>query len=182
MILYHGTSLCRANLILESGVIRKDVQRYFTKENNGSNYSSDGFIYLSNEIMWAYRFAMLHGHLVDKETYGYIFRLIIPDERILPDEDELRDMFPHVIQKYSNRLEASLLERKSCRVNFNIDLHKYNGEYCRVPVGDEMSELLQNNGRDYKYTVTHYTRRQKEFINRLEWIKFSADTVERVTD
>lgn len=176
MVLYHGTSESRANLILASGTILKDTPRYFTKENNGANYSSNGYIYLSNEIIWAYRFALLHGNLFEKGDYGYIFKLIIPDDKILPDEDELRDVFPHVMQKYSGRLECSLLERKSCRVDFDISLQLYCSEFCKVPVGEEMSELLQNNGRDYEYTITHYTQYQKDFISNLKWSKYSTNT------
>ena len=108
MVLYHGTSQYRAKLIFESGIIKKDAPRYFTKENNGANFSSNGFVYLSNEITWAYRFAMLHGN-VEEENYGYIFKIVIPDEMILADEDELGDLFPHVLQMYSNRLAELIL-------------------------------------------------------------------------
>ena len=38
-------------------------------------------------------FAMLHGN-VEEENYGYIFKIVIPDEMILADEDELGDLFP----------------------------------------------------------------------------------------
>ena len=173
MVLYHGTSQYRAKLIFESGIIKKDAPRYFTKENNGANFSSNGFVYQSNEITWAYRFAMLHGN-VEEENYGYIFKIVIPDEMILADEDELGDLFPHVLQMYSNRLEASLFERKSCRVDFDVNLQTYKGEFCRVCIGAGMSELLTNNGMDYNYTISHYTKSQEDFINSITWIKYDA--------
>lgn len=169
MILYHGTSNKRANLILSSGIVKKDVERYYTYENNGSKASSNGFVYLSNEIMWAYKFAFSHSHS-DKEYCGCIFKFFIPSDLLMPDEDELKEIPNHVINCYPNRLTASLLECKSCRVDFDVYLHTYKAESCMVDVKDEC-ELLKNAARDYKYTTENYTDKQKDFINNLQWVK-----------
>lgn len=93
MILYHGTTAKRAEHIFEDRTIKKNCLRFFTEEENGEGYSTDGYVYLSNEITYSLYFANCHS-LVDKSESLYIFRIDIPDGLILADIDEMRYQDP----------------------------------------------------------------------------------------
>lgn len=51
---------------------------------NGDGYSTDGYVYLTNEVTLALYFAYYH-HRVDKSDSMVVFKMEIPDEMILPD-------------------------------------------------------------------------------------------------
>lgn len=89
MILYHATTALRGKKILSDGRIKKEVERYYTKEENGDGYTSQGYIYLSNEVTFAIYFANCHD-IIDKTGELYVFRVEIPDNLLEPDNDELR--------------------------------------------------------------------------------------------
>ena len=82
MLLYHGTTYKRAKQIFEDRIIKKDCDRFFTEEDNGDGYSTDGYVYLTNELTFALCFANCH-HLVDKSDMLVVFL----DGQILPDFD-----------------------------------------------------------------------------------------------
>ena len=173
MILYHGTTCKRAQKIFEDKTIKKDCTRFFTEEENGSGYSTDGYIYLTNEITFALHFAYCHS-LVDKSDVLVVFRIDIPDELILPDYDEMRHQDPTGIdqEQYNDDLSCSLLEFKACRIKIDISFDKYNVDYFYFDVNDvdNISDLFDNVGCNYEYAVSHYTRKQKEFIKAIQWM------------
>lgn len=174
MILYHGTTDDRAKKILSNQVISNNCERFFTAEENGDGYTTQGYVYLTNEVIFALSFAHSH-HLVDKSDKLYIFRIDIPDELIEPDYDEMRYQDPTGIdrERYSNDFECSLLEFKTCRIPIPIDFAKFPVEYFAINCSDidNISCLLDNVGYNYKYVTSHYTRVQEEFIRSIKWAK-----------
>lgn len=174
MILYHGTTDDRAKEILSNLEISNNCERFFTVEENGDGYTTQGYVYLTNEITYALYFANSH-HFVDKSDKLYIFKIDVPDHLIEPDYDEMRYQDPTGFdrERYSNDLECSLLEFKTCRIPIPIEFSKFSVEYFVVDRNDieNMSLLFDNAGYDYKYVTSHYTRAQKEFIESIRWTK-----------
>lgn len=172
MILYHGTTYKRAQSIFEDRVIKKDCERFFTEEENGDGYSTDGYVYLSNEVTFALHFAYCH-HLVDKSEALVVFKIEIPDEIVLPDYDEMRHQDPTGINRarYSDDLSCSLLEFKACRINTDISFDEYTVDYFCLVVDkdDNIGDLFDNAGSNYEYVTSHYTRKQKCFIQSIPW-------------
>ena len=173
MILYHGTTYKRAQQIFEDKAIKKDCVRFFTEENNGDGYSTDGYVYLTNELTFALHFAYCH-HNVDKSEKLVVFRVDIPDELVLPDFDELRHQDPTCIDRsrYNDDLSCSLLEFKACRIDTDILLGEDNVDYFCLEVDDvdNISDLFDNAGSNYEYVINHYTRKQKSFIQSIQWL------------
>lgn len=174
MVLFHGTTSKRAEDILSDRTIKKDCLRFFTKEENGEGYSTDGYIYLSNEITYSLYFANCHSH-VDKSELLYVFRIDVPDELVLSDMDEMRyqDSTGCDRERYANDLNCSLLEFKTCRIQSDISFDVFNVDYFIFDktTFDNIADLFSNAGSDYKYVLKHYTLKQKEFIKSIKWIK-----------
>ena len=172
MILYHGTTHKRAQQIFHDRVIKKNCERFFTKEDNGDGYSTDGYVYLTNEVTYALYFANCH-HFVDKSDALVIFRVNIPDNQILPDYDEMRHHDPTGIarKKYKDDLNCSLLEFKTCRINTDISFNEYAVDYFYLDLDevDDIAYLFANAGGNYAQVTNHYTRTQKNFIQSIQW-------------
>ena len=172
MILYHGTTEMRAKQIFDERMICCHSERFFTEESNGNGYSTDGYVYLTNEITFAAFFANSHS-LVDKSSKLYIFRMSIPKSELEPDYDEMRYQDPTGFdrERYETDMDCSLLEFKACRVPFDIRFEKYALEYCVIDKNlmSDIPRLLDNAGADYKYVIDHYTTYQKNFINSITW-------------
>ena len=47
MVLYHATTAKRAKKILESGIIKRNIDRFYTEELNGEGYSTDGILLIA---------------------------------------------------------------------------------------------------------------------------------------
>lgn len=173
MILYHGTTYKRAKQIFEMRMIKKDCVRFFTEEYNGNGYSTDGYVYLTNEVTFALYFANCH-HFVDKSDMLVVFRIDVPDGLILPDYDEMRYQDPAGIERayYDDDLSCSLLEYKSCRVNTDISFDNYTVDYFCLVLNDieNIGDLFDNAGNNYEYSTNHYTQMQKNFIKSIRWI------------
>lgn len=173
MILYHGTTYKRAQQIFANRAIKKNCERFFIEEENGDGYSTDGYVYLTNEVTLALYFAYCHHH-VDKSDSMIVFKIEIPDEMILPDYDEMRYQDPTGIDRarYSDDLSCSLLEFKTCRVNSDILFDEYKVCYFRIFVNDvdNIGDLFDNAGYNYEYVTRHYSRRQAAFIQSICWI------------
>lgn len=173
MILYHGTTYKRAQQIFANRAIKKNCERFFIEEESGDGYSTDGYVYLTNEVTLALYFAYCH-HRVDKSDSMIVFKIEIPDEMILPDYDEMRYQDPTGIDRarYSDDLSCSLLEFKTCRVNSDILFDEYKVCYFRIFVNDvdNIGDLFDNAGCNYEYVTRHYSRRQAAFIQSIRWI------------
>ena len=149
------------------------MRAFFTEEENGDGYSTDGYVYLTNEVTLALYFAYYH-HRVDKSDSMVVFKMEIPDEMILPDYDEMRYQDPTGTDRarYSDDLSCSLLEFKTCRVNSDLLLDEYKFHYFRLFVNDvdNIGDLFDNAGYNYEYVIKHYSRRQTEFIQSIHRI------------
>ena len=171
MVLYHGTTEIRALKILTDRIVRTDVERFYTEEYNGNGFSSDGYVYLTNEITFSVYFA--NSHLgIDSSSKLFLFRFDIPEILLEPDYDEIR--YQGAIrsrERFHNDLSYSLHELKSCRVCFDISLDKYNAKYCVIDktIINQIDKVYENVGYNYDYTTNHYTPFQRQFIDSLEW-------------
>lgn len=172
MILYHATTEVRAIPILRERTIKKNIERYYTQEENGDGYSTQGYVYLSPEVTFAIHFANCH-NLVDKTSALYIFKLEIPDEMIEPDYDELRYQRARQedIDRYGGALNCSLREYKSCRVPYDL---KFNEIKCFVykidlNTGIDVNKLTEFAGYNLEGVIENYTQVQRKFIRRITW-------------
>ena len=174
MILYHATTEKRALSILKERTIKKDVERYYTKEENGDGYSTQGYVYLTPEVTFAIHFANCH-NLVDRVSALYVFRLDIPDEIIEPDYDELR--YQHLsqgdIERYGNELNCSIKEYKSCRVNQDIEFDKFDSWMYKIVLSREIdvNAITDYAGFNLEYVTQNYTQVQLNFIENIKWEK-----------
>lgn len=172
MILYHGTTYKRAQSIFKDKAIKKDSDRFFTEEENGDGYSTNGYVYLTNEVTFALYFANCH-HLADKSEALVVFRVNIPDGQVLPDYDEMRYQDPTGADRdrYDSDLNCSLLEFKSCRINTDISFDEYTVDYFCLMIDKvkNIDELFDNAGCNYAYVTNHYTKRQLNLIKSIPW-------------
>lgn len=174
MILYHATTEKRALSILKERTIKKNVDRYYTKEENGSGYSTQGYVYLTPEITFAIHFADCH-NLIDKAPALYIFRLDIPNKIVEPDYDELR--YQHAgqdqIDSYGGALNCSIEEYKSCRVAQNLEFDRFDSWVCKIDLSDgvDINDITEFAGQNLIYVREHYTQKQLSFINSIIWEK-----------
>lgn len=154
MILYYGTTMKRAYEIVNDNMLKKDVERHYTKEKSGAGYSSQGYIYFANEITFSVHFAN-YCNLEDKAESIVIFRLDIPIDKIEPDYDEIRiqDEPEHIRAIYDDDLDYSLREFKSCRVDYDIDLTEYESMYCILPYKDSLNVICENAGGNLEYVI-----------------------------
>ena len=173
MILYHGTTYKRAQQIFQDRAIKKNCERFFSEEENGDGYSTDGYVYLTNEVTFALYFAYCH-HRVDKSDSMVVFKLEIPDEMILPDYDEMRYQDPTGTDRarYFDDLSCSLLEFKACRVSADLSFDEFEIQYFRLFVNnvDNMGDLFDNAGCNYEYVTENYSNKQIEFIQSIYWM------------
>lgn len=169
LLLYHATSENRGKIIFSDRKIKCNIDRYYTLECNGSAYSTNGYIYLSNEIFFSLYFANCH-NLCDKTNLIYIFKINLNKNLLLPDEDEKR-----MQDKYnSNSLDYSLLELKSCRVAFDIIFSNHNMYYTIINSNTiDINKLIKNIAYYYNYTIQHYSNEQKDFIKNIQWLKLN---------
>ena len=173
MILYHGTTYKRAQQIFQDRAIKKNCERFFTEEENGDGYSTDGYVYLTNEVTLALYFAYCH-HRVYKSDSMVVFKLEIPDEMILPDYDEMRYQDPTGTDgaRYSDDLSCSLLEFKACRVSADLSFDEFETQYFRLFASDvdDIGDLFDNAGCNYEYVTENYSNKQIEFIQSIHWL------------
>lgn len=172
MVLYHGTTMKRANQILEDNAIKIDAERHYTKDKSGGRYTTPGFLYFTNEVTFSLYFANCC-NLEDKSNYTVLFQVDIPIDKISPDYDEIRiqNVPNHIRERYINDLDFSLKELKSCRLDFDIDFKLYDVKYCVLDVlnGFNPNDIVTNLGRDYEYVIENYTNLQVKFIKSLKW-------------
>ena len=174
MILLQKKKKKRADEILNCGIIKKIINRYYTEELNGDGYSTDGFVYLSNEITYAMYFANCHT-LVDKSESIYVFKMDINENWIEADYDEIRHegISAEELSRYNSDLEYTLKEFKACRISEDLILNELSTEYCIIPKKGKyaINDIIGKVGANYDYTVHHYSRIQKEFLQNIKWYK-----------
>ena len=173
MILYHGTTETRALQIISDRMIRTNAERFYTEEFNGNGFSTNGYVYLTNEITFSVYFANSHSGIENCPKL-FIFRFDIPKFLLEPDYDEIRHQGAiHSRERFHNDLSYSLHELKSCRVCFDISLDKYNAKYCIInkTIINQIDKVYENVGYNYDYTINHYTLFQRQFIDSLEWMQ-----------
>ncbi len=172
MILYHGTTRERSLGIFNDKIIKKNVNRHYTKEKSGRGYSTQGYIYFSNEITFSVYFANCC-NLEDKSDSLVLFKIDIPIEDLQADYDEIRiqSVPEHIRNRYENDLDFSLRELKSCRVDFDIKLSEYSLKYCVLDLSGGFSpcDIILNAGRNYEYVRDNYTDSQIKFIDSVKW-------------
>ena len=178
MLLYHGTTGKRAEYIFADKAISNNCERFFTEEENGSGYTTQGYVYLTNEITFAAYFANSHTFM-DQSKELFIFRVDVPDELIEPDYDEMRYQDPtgYDRERYSSDLECSLAEFKTCRIPISIEFDSFAVEYFSFNKADvpNIANLFDNAGCNYNYVVENYSAKQRAFIDSIHWKKLFKD-------
>ncbi len=148
------------------------MQRHYTKTKSGFGYSTQGYVYLTNEVTFALYFANCC-NLEDGSDYLVLFKIDLQIEKVLPDYDEIRIQSApkHVRDIYQNDLDYSLRELKTCRIDFDIDLRLYCVNFCKIDLlnGFNPCDVIRNAGRNYEYVTGNYTDLQTKFINNLKW-------------
>ncbi len=171
MILFHGTTAERAKRIFKEGCVNKDSGKFYTRQENGDGYTTDGFIYLSTELTLAIYFANCHT-LVDKSTSIFIFKFDIPLNLIEPDFDELRHQGATRIltDYYGGELECSLQEHKCCRVALNICFGSFQSSYIEIELPkSRINEIVGSVGLNLSDTLRSYSDYQKEWMQKISW-------------
>lgn len=170
MILYHATTHIRGAQILRDKCLKKDVVRYYSEESGSNGPTTQGYIYLTNEITFSIYFANCH-NLSEENQNIYIFRLDLPEEMLEPDEDEIKLQSPNNEHHFPSRLAWSLEELKSCRTPQDINISDYPAHFSYL-VGLESNEILKlvkHVGYSYNYVITHYTDAQSSFLSSIQW-------------
>lgn len=172
MELFHATTQIRGEQILKDRCIKKCVERYYSNENGSNGLTTQGYVYLTNEITFSIYFANCH-NLSEANENIYIFKIEVPDDLLQPDEDEIELQSPNNESVYPNRLAWSLGELKSCRIAENIDIQNYSTYlFCIKDISlDEILELVKHAGYPYDYVVAHYTDDQQKFLDSIVWTK-----------
>ena len=174
MILFHGTTIKRAKQIFADKKLRKNINRFYTYEKNGDGATTDGYIYLSNEITYSLYYAVNHCG-VDKSNCVVIFKIDIPENKLLPDFDEIKMQDPtgYTSDRYSDKLKCSLLEYKVCRVAEDILFDNYAVQYFIFDIKSDLysNDLLALAEKNYCETINEYNEKQKQFIKSIHWEK-----------
>ena len=170
MMLYHGTTKTRGEIILQDRLLRKTVDRYYSEDSNGP--TTQNYIYLTNEITFSVYFANCH-NLSENNSSIMIFRIDIPESLLEPDEDELAIQGEQNKDKYKTRLLWSLGEYKSCRFANDLDFDHYSVDVCTIinPDIEALHKITKNAGYNYQYVIDNYSKEQKYFIENLRWVR-----------
>lgn len=188
MILYHATTETKGKIILEEGYIKinlsssfKDIPKecYRNSEQYVNLESEKGFVYLSNRISVAHD--IVKSTVTDKDNYIYIFKLNIPENELLPDFDQAQ-----ISKCKAVDVMEILRECFSTRVNFNINLKKYNGEFTKIPsilnqylflerfpdtsikIFDNIRNWVSNSHKNFTKEIEE---KEEKFEKDLEWEK-----------
>jgi hypothetical protein len=170
MILYHGTTRKRAENIFKDGCIKCNVERHYTKEKSGDGYTEQGYIYLALEPTYSLYFANCC-NLEDKSSGLVLFKIELDEADIEPDYDEIRYQPQHdfIRKQYSDDLDYSMNEYKSCRYGKDIPLTG-KVSYISIDKDENTMKLIGWAGGNLKDTIDKYTDEQKEFIENIKWI------------
>lgn len=131
MILYHGTSYNKGMKILESGCIKKNVERFYAGD---SLYpTTDGYVYLTNHIFRA----IYRGNIVsydEKDTKLMLFQVDVEEELLEPDLDEVEYTYKPFNQNTPTNLtyKDTLQLVYSVRVAQDIVLKDNKGKYAEM--------------------------------------------------
>ncbi len=175
MKLYHGTSFLGGKSILCDRYIKSIVKRFYTPENNGKGATTDGFVYLSNDLIYALYYGYRQ-NIKSDHFEVYIFRVEIDRNKLLCDEDEMKlnNVDDKSIYPYPSRLDYSLCNFKSCRIDEDISFEKYDVEYGVVNLEEYRNNIIpiiENIGEVYTEEYDSYNQQQKELIDNIKWIK-----------
>lgn len=176
MILYHGTTGKRAKKIFADGKLKCVVERHYTVEKSGDGYTEQGYVYLTNEMMFAIYFANCCD-LEDKSEELFIFKIDVDDSSLEADYDEIRiqSSCDETNRKiYENDLEYSLNELKSCRIKSDIDIRNNKVSYLKINKSEvEICELIAGAGLNLHDIQTRYNSTQRMFIKNAKWEKIN---------
>ena len=171
MILFHGTTGKRAKKIFEDGAIRCDVERHYTRDKSGNGYTEQGYVYLSNEIMFAIYFANCCD-IEDKSDELFIFKIEVEGSSIEPDYDEIRIQPNHdfIRKNYADDLDYSLNEFKSCRIGQDITFSDSKVSFLTIDKDKiDIRDLVAGAGYNFQDAKNNYNAIQKDFIMNARW-------------
>ncbi len=185
MILFHSTTKERSRKIFEQKSIKNIIERYFTLEKHGDSYTTQGYVYLSNELFYSLSFA--NNHAINDQSASIVtFKIDIPKEQLLADTDEFRhhNISDDIYDKYDTEIDCTLNECKSCRIGSSISFADYPIYYAEFKIktlnnnryfslNEELFDcykLLVNCACSYSETIDKYTNEQLIFMNKIIWL------------
>lgn len=186
MILYHATTETKGKKILDDGFIKINLPSSFNdvpkesyiNQNDYFNFESEkGYVYFSTRLSKAYD--TIKATVGNNDGYIMIFKLNIPEDLLLPDFHEAK------VQRCEiSNLNESLTKCFSTRVNFDVDLKKYNAEYTQILSIHNRNEVhLDKPKETFTYIIDWVKDSHKEFLSdikekeiefekKLKWIKY----------
>ena len=172
MLLYHGTTRKRGKSIVEDKCIKHDAELLYKD-------TTPGYIYCTNDILYAIYYGNKNS-LCHKEESFYVFRFNLDENKLEPDEDEVRMVGMDNPENYS-KAQETLEDYKSARYEENI----YEFEYAILPtvsnVGKEdeklISECVEVHGYNHKSSNEYMKKHISDLIVKLNritnWEKIS---------
>ncbi|MDY4010728.1 MAG: hypothetical protein SOY60_03565 [Fusobacterium gastrosuis] len=188
MILFHATTETKGKKILKEGVIKinspssfDDIPKMFyeTPEQYVNLETEKGFVYFSNRISVAHD--IIKSTVNEDDDFIYIFKLNIPDVYLLPDLQQAKIMNSNA----TNTMEI-LKECFSTRVNFDVNIKKYQGELTKIPsiwnyysfskkypdsdkkIFDDIRNWVSDS---HNYFTKDIEKKEKEFEKNFKWEK-----------
>lgn len=172
MVLYHVTTETKGKSIIKDGTIKINCPSSFKEIK-----SEKGFVYLTNRISIGYD--IVKSTVEDSDDYMYIFKIDIPEKILLPDFDQAK-----IKNCVSFDAIGILNECFSTRVDFDINLKKYNAEFTKLPsiwnqflkkfpnISPEIFNDIKNwlSNLRIKFT-TEIEEKEKKFEENLKWEK-----------
>ncbi|QAR35371.1 hypothetical protein [Latilactobacillus curvatus] len=164
MFVYHGTTSEYGAQILKSGLIE-------TSADNGRSFGkvTQGYCYVSEKLGQALRYGT--NREATKNNYRkrvpfYVFKIDIPNELLLFDEDEQIQMNFSVVSG----------EPQSYRVEGNIILDEFNWCYAKVEKDKdggvyEPTILMKIESRGFNFQQSELENLVKSFEENIHWIK-----------
>jgi hypothetical protein len=174
MILFHGTSELRAQLIIESGKIKsKNVNRIY---NDNKYTTTTGYVYLTDQLYIALRYGrntvnIEHNYFMgDFEHFGtkvVIFKVDIDPNLLEPDYDqlEIECALGKSLPTVSSFME-SLNICKSVRVSKDLIVRKEVINYATVPF-----PIRSNPGGEIFFEAIRFKWNNEKISNILHWVK-----------
>lgn len=168
--MYYRTTGKRAKKIFENNKLRCNVNRYYTSSKSGDGYTKQGYIYLANEMMFIY-FANCCD-IKDKSGELFIFKIKLDDSILEHDYDAIwiQPNYEFVRNKYSDNLDYSLNEFKSCRIKYDIKVKADNVSYLVINKSDvNIRDLIVGAKYNFQDVKSAYNAIQRKFIKDGTW-------------
>lgn len=167
MILYHGTDEINGEKILQDKLIKAEVERIYDKDHLVLP-TTDGYVYLTNNIRKALRYASNNLIMKDlnlRETKVYIFAVTLDIDEVEVDWDEVKVDSRWPNSKANKVVDAitSLEYLSSVRIKKDLEIGKEVTSYFGgIYLSDEIIYMRDDNSSD------------EDKMRKFDWIKLDS--------